>query len=100
MGCGCSHIIGHYTQKVYMHIDLGLRRIAYVINPPLIFTTVHQALSTLFNTGDDLYSSIKSIYGTLAWIQKQQSDFQVAGISGDFYGLCLARNGVQFTATF
>eukprot|EP00731_Ephydatia_muelleri_P011381 Em0006g275a len=54
----------------------------------------YQALVTLVQTGgSNLYSGIKSIFGTLAWTQQQQSDFQAAGPNGGFYGYCYTRNG-------
>eukprot|EP00731_Ephydatia_muelleri_P011378 Em0006g272a len=56
----------------------------------------YQTLGTLLETelqGPNLYSGIKSIFGTLAWTQQQQSDFQAAGPNGGFYGYCSARNG-------
>eukprot|EP00731_Ephydatia_muelleri_P011383 Em0006g277a len=56
--------------------------------------TDFQALVTLLQTGGfNLYSGIKSIFGTLVWTQQQQSDYQAAGPNGDFYGFCSARNG-------
>ncbi|KAL5460037.1 hypothetical protein EMCRGX_G033450 [Ephydatia muelleri] len=56
--------------------------------------TDYQALGTLLQTGGfNLYSGIKSIFGTLVWTQQQQSDYQAAGPNGDFYGFCSARNG-------
>ena len=45
--------------------------------------TDYQALVTLLQTGGfNLYSSIKSIFGTLVWMQQQQSDYQAAGPNG------------------
>ena len=67
----------------------------------MAFFSDYQALGTLLETeieGPNLYSGIKSIFGTLARTQQLQIDYQAAGPNGSFYGFCSARNGVHFAA--
>ena len=103
-----THHIGHHNVQGWVLAVYILTCVGYMgrhrdidahcfYNSPTDF----QALVTLLQTrGFNLYSGIKSIFGTLVWTQQQQSDYQAAGPNGDFYGFCSARNGVHFAAVF
>ena len=54
-----------------------------------------QALRELFNSSTpDYYTGLKTIFGSLAWTQKQKDDLQMIQTNAISYAICDARNGV------